>query len=772
MTLPGWVRWVLILSVRRRIFGGFAVVLLLLAGVAAVALRSMESVASQAGFVGSVSAQARATTDVAMKVVAAHGAVVQYALSATLDDQHLAQAALAAFDQALETGRSVVDDNNGQLAAMATAYRASVDATITAVQSRRAAVEQLTAAGVDLRTIVSATAARIAIDTEPAVSLAVTRMVGSFGAADAGAARLVASRTPADANTATGAMQTLRGDVEAVRTAAAGNARLLRLLKGVAEPLDRLAEGVQLVVAADDRLRVATGRRDAASAAVLAAAMAQRMNAVQAQTGAISSTAGVAQQAYRIEVAASLAALAAGLLLAILIGHSLSRPLTQLTRVMRTLTGGDLSADVPHTKRRDELGEMARAVLVFRHSMERESQLTAAQAEERLAAEAAKQAALVQMADRIEAEMGVALEHIGVRTTAMITTADALNASAERTGSSSGEAAHAAEGALSNAQMVASAAEQLTASIAEIGTQVSGSAAVVGRAVTAGTETRSVIEALNQEVEQIGGFARLIGEIAARTNLLALNATIEAARAGEAGKGFAVVASEVKALASQTARSTEEISRHIGLVQAATTESMEAVSRIEQTIMQVDAIAGSIAAAVHEQGAATEEIARTVHQSAFSANEMTSVINDVAREAVETGHHAVDVRQNTLALHRAVEELRSSVVRSIRNAITAGERRQHPRIAVSIPGRISDAAGTTHAVQLLDLSESGARVDGPTGFAVGSPLVLAVEGIAAPLPSEVRATGDGTLHLIFRAGEAATREVRALLERVSHRQAA
>jgi methyl-accepting chemotaxis protein len=630
----------------------------------------------------------------------------------------------------------------------------------------------LTAAGVDLRTIVSAIAARIGTDTEPALSAAVTRMVGSFGTADAGAARLMASRTPADANTAATVAQTLRNDIESVRAAAGANARLLRLLKGVTEPLDHLVEGLQLVVAADERLRVATAGRDAASASVLAAAGAQRTRAVQAQTGAIASMAGVAQQAYRIEVVASLAALAAGLVLAMLIGRSLSRPLTQLTSVMRTLAGGDLATDVPHTGRRDELGEMARAVLVFRHHMERETELTDEQAQERLAAEAAKQAALVRMADRIEADMGVALEHIGVRTTAMVTTADALNASAERTGVSSGDAARAAEAALSSAQTVAGAAEHLTASIAEIGTQVAGSTAVVGRAVAAGTETRSVIEALNQEVERIGGVARLIGEIAARTNLLALNATIEAARAGEAGKGFAVVASEVKALASQTARSTDEIGRHIALVRTATNESMAAVARIGETIVQVDAIAESIAAAVHEQGSATNEIVRNVQESASSANEMTSRINDVAREAVETGRHAVDVRRNTMDLHRAVEELRSSVIRSIRNAITAGERRQHPRTAVSIPARMSVAGGVIHTVQILDLSESGARVEGPNGFVVGSPVVLKVDGITAPLPCEVRSAGDGTVHLMFKVDEAATREVRSLLERLTQRQAA
>jgi len=150
----------------------------------------------------------------------------------------------------------------------------------------------------------------------------------------------------------------------------------------------------------------------------------------------------------------------------------------------------------------------------------------------------------------------------------------------------------------------------------EIAGQVSRSSEIVGRAVVAGNETKTTIEALNQEVERIGAVADMIGDIAAKTNLLALNATIEAARAGDAGKGFAVVASEVKQLAAQTARSTQEITRHIGQVRSATNASVSAVTRIEQTISEINTIAGSIAAAVEQQGAATAEIARNVTETA------------------------------------------------------------------------------------------------------------------------------------------------------------
>ena len=302
----------------------------------------------------------------------------------------------------------------------------------------------------------------------------------------------------------------------------------------------------------------------------------------------------------------------AGAALGALLYLGVVRPICGMTSAMGRLSEGDLTIAVPGQRRRDEVGAMAKAMLVFRDHMAAESRLAAEQADERGRAEAEKHAALVDMANRIEASTTAALREVGTRTAAMTATAEEMNASAGRTGNSAQSAASASALALTNAQTVASAAEQLSSSIREIGAQVAQSTEVVGRAVAAGGETRATIETLNGEVARIGTVADMIGEIAAKTNLLALNATIEAARAGDAGKGFAVVASEVKSLATQTARSTQEIARHIAQVRDATGASVAAVSRIEQTISEINAISGSIAAAVEQQGAATAEIARNV----------------------------------------------------------------------------------------------------------------------------------------------------------------
>ena len=425
-----------------------------------------------------------------------------------------------------------------------------------------------------------------------------------------------------------------------------------------------------------------------------------------------------------------------------LIVRAVSTPITAMTAAMRRLAAGDTAVEIVGASRGDEIGKMAQAVEVFkRNAIERENLEAEQKALERRAAEE-KQAALISMAEKIETETNEALEGIGSRSESMAATAEAMRSSASRTGAAAENAATAAARALANAQTVASAAEQLSASISEIGGQVSQSNEVVGRAVAAGSETRAKMEALNERVGRIGAVADMIGEIAAKTNLLALNATIEAARAGEAGKGFAVVASEVKQLATQTARSTEEITRHIGEVRAATGESVASVKQIEQTIGEINAIAGSIAAAVEEQGAATAEIARNVAETATAADTMTTRTTEVSTEAAQTGHRAVEVLEGTTALNASVEELRRAVIHVVRTSSAEVDRRDRRRRPCLADATI-ECEGRSGQAVLRDISEAGCLVESQCHCQVGQQINLTLSRFGQRLQGRVlHATGD------------------------------
>jgi methyl-accepting chemotaxis protein len=451
--------------------------------------------------------------------------------------------------------------------------------------------------------------------------------------------------------------------------------------------------------------------------------------------------------------------------------RGVSLPVLAMVRAMQRLVDGDDGVAIPASGRNDEIGRMAAALAVFRANAIEKRRLAEAQDAERRAAEADKQAALVNMAQTIESEAHRALEEVGGRSTAMAANADEMHASATRTDGSARQAASAASQALANSQTVAAAAEQLAGSIREIGSQASQSSAVVSRAVEAGTAARRTIEALNTRVGQIGSVADMIGEIAARTNLLALNATIEAARAGEAGKGFAVVANEVKALATQTARSTHDITRHIAEVRTATGQSVTAVSRIEETIGEVSAIAGSIAAAVEQQGAATAEIARNVAETAAAATEMTSRAGDVSTEAELTGRHAAQVHDNATGLADAVKQLQRSLVRVVRTSTAEVDRRRARRWPVDLGCRLT-AGGQAQAARIVDLSEGGARLaPGPT-LPAGARGTLNIDGFDGTLPFDVQASDAEATHLAFELDATTAAAFHRALDRLTARPAA
>jgi methyl-accepting chemotaxis protein len=339
----------------------------------------------------------------------------------------------------------------------------------------------------------------------------------------------------------------------------------------------------------------------------------------------------------QMEIAiAAIAILAA--VLAFLIGRSVSRPLSAMTLAMRKLAEGDFEVVLPGLGRKDEVGEMAQAVETFKTKAVEKARDEAEkqQAEARVAA-ARRKADMVKLADEFEKAVGEIVQTVSSASTELEASAITLTKTAETTEQLSVTVAAASEQASTNVQSVASATEELTASVTEISRQVLESSRISHEAVDQAHRTDSRITKLAEAASRIGDVTQLITSIAEQTNLLALNATIEAARAGVAGKGFAVVASEVKQLASQTAKATSEISTQIAEMQSATQDSVTAIKEIGGTIGRISEIATTIASAVEQQGAATQEITRNVQQAAAGTTQVASNITSVSRGAAETG---------------------------------------------------------------------------------------------------------------------------------------
>jgi methyl-accepting chemotaxis protein len=406
----------------------------------------------------------------------------------------------------------------------------------------------------------------------------------------------------------------------------------------------------------NERIKVLS-RRYAETAPKLAALVA----AAKAKANTLKAEADEARHHAMIGIASVMAIVSVlVLLIATVITRSVTGAISEMIAAMSKLAEGNTDFEVPATERKDEIGDMAAALAVFRDNKVEADRLAAEQERER----ADKQ----RRAERIESRtkkfdevVSRVLGSVSAASQQMDGSAHTMAAAAEETSVQSSAVAAAAEQCTANVQTVATAAEELTASIHEISRQVAQSTRIADESKVKAAGANAQVKKLDEAAQRIGEVIGLIQEIAEQTNLLALNATIESARAGEAGKGFAVVASEVKNLANQTARATEDISGQISAIQAATRDSVEAIQSIVRMIEESSAVSSSIAAAIEEQNAATVEIARNVEQAVTGTHEVTNNIVGVSQAASQTGGVAEEVLSSANELTSQSNLLRGEV---------------------------------------------------------------------------------------------------------------
>jgi methyl-accepting chemotaxis protein len=348
------------------------------------------------------------------------------------------------------------------------------------------------------------------------------------------------------------------------------------------------------------------------------------------------------------------------LALCLTIGSSIAVPVNRLTVAMRDLAAGSTSIDIPMAEMKCEIGEMARALKVFKDNAIERERMTAEQQHQR-DAEIDRARLIEASISRFEDGVRMALAGVGGAVGKLENVSTTLSANARHVSEQSSVAGDAIGSACTDVETVASAAEELAVSVTEIAAEATRSNEVAGRAVSEASRTTETMRGLSEAATRIGEVVGLIQDIAEQTNLLALNATIEAARAGEAGRGFAVVANEVKALATQTAKATEEIAMQVREIQGTTGAAANAIATVDQVITEMSRIAELVASAVEEQHAVIGQITENVSRAANRSRSGVQNMSDVNHAAEETGETAEQVKALAAALTQEADALRAAI---------------------------------------------------------------------------------------------------------------
>ncbi|PPQ28318.1 cache domain-containing protein [Rhodopila globiformis] len=457
-----------------------------------------------------------------------------------------------------------------------------------------------------------------------------------------------------------------------------------------------------------------------------------------------------------------------------ILGTGITRPVMNMAAAMRRLADGDLSADIPALDRGDEIGRMAQAMLVFRQNarharaLEQEAAVVRREKDRR-------QAAMDQNTLDFSQSISSVMSGLSRAADAMCAQAADMSTAAGRTRQLAGETADGATASSQNLAAVAAAAGEMSTTIDDVHRQVSRATDAVRLTVERATATDAKISSLVKATEQIGDVAALIAGIARQTNLLALNATIEAARAGEAGKGFAVVASEVKALATQTAKATDDITHQIVAVRAATSDAVGSVRDVGTAIGEIDQIAAAIATAVDQQAAVTRGIVDSVQAVTSATRQAASAMQDASAMSETASHTSDRVLQVAGEFHDTAETL-DGEIRNFLDAM-ANTAEQDRRRYERIPGqgataRLQIAGQPDVTLEIIDISRSGMALRHAAKLERGNDVRVELPGATASVLARVVRADGKSIALAFRQDPAALAQLDRALDGISARQRA
>jgi methyl-accepting chemotaxis protein len=567
-----------------------------------------------------------------------------YALTEADGDLAKVEAAEAALKRKVGATRTAMasPEDRARLKTMLDSYAAYEEATATmlsAIGEHRAGSADFTRAAAEVNTTTSAAVQVLISEGKRAFLPSAIALNDGQLAASAAAARYLASRDPAEANTVKHDLDGLPALIDRLKSRGA-SPRVKNLMTALAPQFDKYQAALGKLIAATDKFATADAQRRAAADKLEEQLAELRWSYDKGEADSIQAMNDAVGRARLGTGLLIIVAIIAAILLALAVGRTISRPIVSIAGLITRLTHGEFDIAIPHTDRQDEIGRIATALGAFRDALKESRALREKQAEVERSLAARSSQERGRLAERLEGSVMNVVESVGLSTERLGGQAGTLANVAGEVRTRLGEVDATTLTLSGNVQRVAAATEELSATVAEIGHQARRSTDVSQAAVGEANRANQMVESLAEAAHKIGDVVSLIQSIASQTNLLALNATIEAARAGDAGKGFAVVAGEVKTLASQTARATEDITQQITAVQAATQNAVQAIGRIAGTIDEINGISNEIAAAVAQQGDATSEISRNAQDAAAGTRVVTGSIEVLRRATDETDQAA------------------------------------------------------------------------------------------------------------------------------------